>query len=423
MESRLETWARGSTVKDRKCADAHRADKLPGVDRHGDLDSETEREVDTRTCDIVPHEVNSAPGLPGSKVSNPGDMGRTVSNAPGCAPEDEFDPSIDDFVTKERKYIHFDLPLTEEQRTNVALASSVILSHSFWPLLGFESIQRRVKRNELGVVSFEEKKREIKFGSHKDASLLEAYSKILSHEYEKFIASVPFKGCVLAYRTGVGDNVTQARDLFEEIREAKNCHAIALDIKGFFDHIDHSVLKRCLSQVLGSPNIPDDHFYIFRRITKYEWVDSGQVKERLGRRYARFGRICTAREFRDQIRDLVIINPHDFGIPQGTPVSGLFANIGMITFDAKMHKMVQAVGGSYRRYSDDIAIIVPEHCDPNLVLCEAIKALAEIGLEISPSKTEIAHFQEVSGTLSSSQPFQYLGFTFDGAKTLILNSP
>jgi hypothetical protein len=63
--SSLEIWVRGSTVKDRKCAQAHCADKRCGVDRHSDLDSETWREVDMRTCDIVPHEVTNAPAWPG----------------------------------------------------------------------------------------------------------------------------------------------------------------------------------------------------------------------------------------------------------------------------------------------------------------------------------------------------------------------
>jgi len=87
------------------------------------------------------------PAIAGSKVSNPGDMGRTVSNASGYAPEDEqFDPRTDDFVSKERNYTHFDLPLTEVERTGISFSDDEILSHSFWPLLGYIDVERRAKQ-------------------------------------------------------------------------------------------------------------------------------------------------------------------------------------------------------------------------------------------------------------------------------------
>ena len=74
-------------------------------------------------------------------------MGRTVSNASGYAPEDEqFDPRTDDFVSKERNYTHFDLPLTEVERTGISFSDDEILSHSFWPLLGYIDVERRAKQ-------------------------------------------------------------------------------------------------------------------------------------------------------------------------------------------------------------------------------------------------------------------------------------
>ncbi len=48
--------------------------------------------------------------------------------------------------------------------------------------------------------------------------------------------------------------------------------------------------------------------------------------------------------------------------------------------------------------------------------------LQHIGLWLSDKKTEIREFTTANGTLSSTKPFQYLGFTFDGQHTRIRQS-
>lgn len=367
------------------------------------------------------------PAIAGSKVSNPGDMGRTVSNASGYAPEDDqFDPRTDDFVSKERKYTHFDLPLTEAERTGITFSDSDIIAHSFWPLLGFVEVERRAKRDASGQLVFEDKERAIKFGSHKDAALLEFYAKDLSIKYEKFLQSKNYSQSILAYRKGVGNNIDQAKSIFDEIRARKNCIAIALDIKGFFDNIDHKVLKSCLLDMHGEHQLDNPAYKVFERMTKFEWVDSDLLKNRLGPKYGRSGRICTSKEFRDNVRgiqpSLINKNKAGIGIPQGTPLSGLYANISLTSFDHEIHSYLESLDGSYRRYSDDIAVIIPATMSSDDVLTHIVAKLREIGLEISPKKTEIRKFSTDQNGLSSDRPFQYLGFTFDGKKILIRQS-
>lgn len=365
--------------------------------------------------------------MAGSKVSNPGDMGRTVSNASGYAPEDEqFDPRTDDFVSKERNYTHFDLPLTEVERTGISFSDDDILSHSFWPLLGYIDVERRAKKQPSGQLIFEDKERPIKFGSHRDAALLEYYASTLSIKYERFLLTKKFSGSVLAYRKGTGNNVDQAKSLFDEIRSRKSCTAIAIDIKGFFDNIDHKVLKSCLQDVYGEPQLTKPAYKIFKRMTEFEWVESELLKLRLGARYGRLGRICSSKEFRDNVRrtkpNLINRNRTGIGIPQGTPLSGLYANISLATFDQEAHDHLQSVGGSYRRYSDDIAVLVPDSISPDDILLFLAGRLGAIGLKISEKKTEIRKFSTGSDGLSSDKPFQYLGFTFDGKRILIRQS-
>lgn len=353
--------------------------------------------------------------------------GRTVSDAPGYAPDDDlFDPIYDDFVSKERKYTHFDLRLSDEAREAIRATPDAIIKNAFWPLLGFAKAERRVKRDSAGSISFEVKNREIKFGSHRDAALFEHYSAQLSQEYERTLAQELFSGSVLAYRRGIGSNVVQAKSLFDEIGLRRDVTAIALDISGFFDHIRHDVLLSSLRTVLGTARLLDHDFVMFRRMTKFDWVDAESIDHRLRGVKRPKGRICDSYQFRKHIRtkedNLVKSNPNEFGIPQGTPLSGLYANISLLGFDGKLNELVASLGGSMRRYSDDIAILLPLNVSSTDVVESVRNLLCEIGLSLSDKKTEIRTFREKNGSAWSDKPFQYLGFTFDGKKILIRQS-
>ena len=50
--------------------------------------------------------------------------------------------------------------------------------------------------------------------------------------------------CILAYRSDLGKcNIQFAKEAFDQVRKRGECTAIALDIKGYFDNIDHETLK------------------------------------------------------------------------------------------------------------------------------------------------------------------------------------
>jgi RNA-directed DNA polymerase len=356
-------------------------------------------------------------------------LGRTVSYASGYAPaDDEFDPLTDDFVSRERKYVHFDLGLSERQRTEVRATPSAIMASDFWPLLAFSKTERRVKRDKSGTLEFSDKVREIKFGSHYDSAILEHYASGLARSYERFLKDKSFAFSVLAYRRGMGSNIQHAKSLFDEIKSRGELIAIAVDISGFFDHIRHSVLLDNLSAVLAVDRIPEADFKVFTRMTKFEWVDVDNLEERLAGKRRPPGRLCDAYQFRKYVRkkgeSIIEKNSKFFGIPQGTPLSGLYANISLLQFDAKLHEHFKALGGSVRRYSDDIAVLIPKEGNSNTAIAFIRDKLAEIGLTLSEHKTEIARFSNgpVVGQISSDKPFQYLGFTFDGKNTLIRQS-
>ena len=355
-------------------------------------------------------------------------MGRTDSKALGYAPLDldaEFDPLLDDFVSKDRKYLHFDRALSEAARESVRATDDILRKNAFWPLLGFTKTERRARRDQNGDLSFVNKDREIKFGSHSDAALMEAYARRLAHPYERLLKEWQLDHCVLAYRRSCGNNISQAKILFDEIRARESCTAIGLDIRSFFDKISHDVLADNLKLTLGVSRLDLSDFKLYKRMTSFEWVDADKLMDALAGIRRPHGRICDAKQFREIVRtgsDLILTNPHRFGIPQGTPLSGLYANISLLSFDRCINDYIRSIGGVYKRYSDDIALVIPHDVDPVDALTRIEGELSGMGLSVAENKTITSKFSRHNSKLVTDKEFQYLGFTFDGNRTLIRQS-
>ena len=129
------------------------------------------------------------------------------------------------------------------------------------------------------------------------------------------------------------------------------------------------------------------------------------------------------------------------GIPQGLPISAVLANLYLLSFDLKvLNKVVNELGGYYRRYSDDIMVICQKDQYQQIEQF-IVTAILESKVEISKHKTEIFLFRRFSfspqkNRLTAIQiikdkdgneifyrvgekPLTYLGFEFHGDKTLI----
>ena len=119
----------------------------------------------------------------------------------------------------------------------------------------------------------------------------------------------------------------------------------------------------------------------------------------------------------------------DYGIPQGSPISGVFANVYLIHFDQEIQKLCQKVGGFYRRYSDDFIIIFPNtslNCADEIrrQVFKITNQIAENGrLILQPEKTKCFYFQDNSisdlefNKNSKDDPqihIDFLGFRFNG---------
>ena len=332
-----------------------------------------------------------------------------------------------------KTYLHFDSPIDRKSATKLVMDENAVKRHSFLPLIEFESQQRRYRRSKNSKAQIRSKARRIAYCSNVDACIFSYYASTLTQNYEDFIKTFCIDDVVIGYRK-VGSNIDLALQVFKEVESRKDCVAFCFDIKGFFDNIDHAVLKRNWCRILNESSLPDDHFKIFQRLTKFSTVNRNACLRRLGmsssKRDREFAnkRLCSIEDFRSKIRgadglstNLVIPWKQDYRIPQGTPISALAANIAMIDFDIKMRQSVTALGGFYRRYSDDILIIVPSinRKDVPTMLNNCLK-LSTRRLKINVDKTDETEF--VGGLLANGQgtkPLQYLGFLFDGERYLL----
>ncbi|OQB95069.1 MAG: Reverse transcriptase (RNA-dependent DNA polymerase) [Verrucomicrobia bacterium ADurb.Bin118] len=295
------------------------------------------------------------------------------------------------------------------------------------PMLHWNIQAQKVRRRDDGSLERKPPKdRPICYAAHKDAAIYGYYGQLLAAAYESKIRGVGITDCVTAFRESCKRcNIDFAQEAFEWIGQKGECTALAFDIKGFFDNLDHTILKAQWCRVLGTDHLPEDHYAVFRSLSKFAFVDRAAVFREFGisaqnPRANQRKRICSPLEFRERVRGkhLVQTNTSCKGIPQGSPMSAVLSNIYMWDFDVAVAQHIQAAGGLYRRYCDDMLCVVPldkERETEDFVLAE----IQKVKLEVQGEKTKRHHFRIEGGKLSADEPLQYLGFIFDGHRTLL----
>ncbi|NRR92393.1 RNA-dependent DNA polymerase [Winogradskyella undariae] len=401
---------------------------------------------------------------------------------------------------KLKRYPHIGFPLKSKDRylwiEEYVTSPDEIQKHAFLPFIHKTSKKRKFRKQyseDTGKVIIDTKAqkalrepdikdRELYYASHLDSLIYSYYSEILSKNYEDKIKEYDLEEVVLAYRSipiklenpeGPNKcNIDFANDTFNYIRSYpdKEFIAVALDIKGFFDELDHKILRDVWLQLLQTKEnifkkLPPDHFNVYKNITRFTYVDivdlfkefqnkifiqkrdaSGKL---LPKKRSKVSKIkflknqdavafCTKKEFYKKknklVRNTKLITkgknkglPKKFGIPQGSPISSVLANAYLLNFDRTINDFIKKEG-TYRRYSDDMVVVCPLNKKDetiNLVMSE----IKKVKLEIQDSKTQIFHFTRKNGILSCGQQFKnginenknliYLGFEFDGEITLV----
>jgi len=325
---------------------------------------------------------------------------------------------------RSRHYLHFDRPLSYASAEK-ASRSSRVATHAFYPLISYEVKSKKIFRNKItDTISTKEKDRPIAYAGHLDSHIYSRYAWEMNKLYEAALVRNELTESVLAFRSLGKDNIDFAYRAFQEIRSRDECCAIALDVTGFFDNLDHGVLKSAWCSLLGKKKLPPDHYSVFKSISQFATVSKLTLFEKLSisKNNPKNGRsrVCTPSEFREKVRSsgLVTPNTNAYGIPQGTPISALLSNIYMLGFDMAMSRLVKKLGGIYYRYCDDMLFIVPTAAKSGLA-DEVQTTLNNFRLSVNSNKTEIRCFWKTRNGLVSDKPLQYLGFVFDGETILI----
>jgi hypothetical protein len=328
-----------------------------------------------------------------------------------------------------RRYMHFDEPVSPRAARAFATNSESVVKWSFLPLLNWVLCANRIKRHQDGNLKPKQKDRPICYAAHKDAAIYAYYGAMLTENYEQELQRLGLAESVTAFRPGSGKcNIDFAAEAFDWIRDHPNCLALAFDIEAFFDNLDHQILKHQWARIIRQDRLPPDHYAVYRSLTRFAYVDRLEALKALGIsphnvRSGNRRRLCDPETFRLKIRGggLIRQNSNSFGIPQGSPMSAVLSNIYMLYFDAALAAKVNALGGFYRRYCDDMLCVVDPAAQPDI---EAFVAneIQKVKLKLQAEKTGRHLFTLTRNRLTADRPLKYLGFTFDGQRVLLRNA-
>ncbi|MCR6658248.1 MAG: reverse transcriptase/maturase family protein [Asticcacaulis sp.] len=310
---------------------------------------------------------------------------------------------------KPRGYKHFDRAVSAKFLSNVIMPSFV-QAHSFSPLIHYI---KETKRYKPLKGTTEIKKRDIMYASHRDACILSYYTHQLNARLDAYYQAQGLGDTVIAYRSLGRSNYDFSAEVYSYAREHLPCVILAFDVTGFFDNLDHGLLKARLKRILDVGSLPEDWLQVLRTVTRFHYVKTDELKahpiftERLKPNGPRMiGTVAELKKHGIQFH----ANPKvDVGIPQGTPISAVFSNLYMMDFDKSVGDACALLGALYRRYSDDI-LVVCRAKDADALEKKILDLIKVEKLEISTDKTERTAFDAT--TISSTKSAQYLGFSY-----------
>ncbi|OKO71448.1 group II intron reverse transcriptase/maturase [Bradyrhizobium sp. NAS96.2] len=155
--------------------------------------------------------------------------------------------------------------------------------------------------------------------------------------------------------------------------------ALDLDIKGFFDTIDHALLVRALRKHCQEPWVL---LYVERWLKAPVEMPDGTIQKR------------------------------EAGTPQGGVVSPLLANLFLhYAFDAWMRRMFPRI--PFERYADDAICHCRTRQEAEHLKAVLEKRLADCHLTLHPQKTQVVYCKDSNRRGTHPQVhFTFLGFTF-----------
>lgn len=177
---------------------------------------------------------------------------------------------------RRRGYKHFDAPVTEAFARKKASSTDFVRRHSWLPLIAYV---KRIKRYRPAARKTAFKDRPIMYPSHRDSCILSRYTYELNTRLANYYQESDLGAHVIAYRKLGKANYHFAADAFRYCLENEPCVVLCFDITGFFDNLDHSILKDRLKRVLKVGKLTEDWYKVFRFATQYRAVDRCELAE------------------------------------------------------------------------------------------------------------------------------------------------
>lgn len=371
-----------------------------------------------------------------------------------------MDSVLDDLRKKSdgKSYAHFGkrCTLKDDWVWNYVTDSKNIASHKFFPFISFEKDYTKYNNREKKL---KEKTRLLCYATHLDRCIYQYYSYLLNNLYNKRVRLDGTSNAAVAYRTDLQKcNIHFSKSAFDFIKSHDSCCIMVGDFKSFFDSLDHKYLKTRLCDLLGSSSLPDDWYSVYKSITKYAESRIEDIAKFIGKStshtdykdinklyrlmsmkdFHRFKK-CSFRNLRksdgnkEYFHSAVEKNRKCYGIPQGSSISAVFANVYMLDFDKKIYEYIRACNGFYMRYCDDFIIILPGtgkdyFLQKYTTIKNYIEEIPRLVLEVN--KTQVYEYRNQSivncNTYISNKKesivrnrINYLGFSFDGKKISI----
>lgn len=179
-----------------------------------------------------------------------------------------------------------------------------------------------------------------------------AYSKYLFSYRPKFASYFAAKSLARRYR-----------------RSYTNDYILTLDLKSYSDYIDHDILKKKLFAI----GVDSDFYELMLPFIKVTLCQFGEMKT------------------------------NDVGIPQGTPLTALFANLYLNDVDKAVGPRVEF----YRRVGDDLIICDKNQDKVNQVFTTIKSMVLDLKLQLSTKKTHL---------VAQGSDFDFMGYTFSNGK-------
>ena len=331
------------------------------------------------------------------------------------------------------QYTHFDRRVSLVHCFEYVTSPEKVSHHGFYPFIHYTIKSRKVKdgRKERP------KERQIYYAAHLDGWIYRYYSYLINEAYNQKVKVDDIDDVAVAYRTDLGkSNIHFAKTAFDHISKARVCYVRIGDFTDFFDNLNHVYLKKQLCELLSVSRLPDDFYAVYKNVTHFSYVELNDLLELNGLEDTPKGR----KEFNSRTREraipleqfredkkLIRANPHkDYGVPQGSPISAVLANVYMLSADRKLKEYVSSFGGFYMRYSDDFMIVLPQGDIDFPNQYKYIKQVLDSipNLVLKGSKTKLFRFENESVINCTSQfiadggkgksIIDFLGFSFDG---------